>query len=158
MPARANTPDNFWSKVEVSDGCWNWTAGKFKAGYGAFSVKGKLLKAHRYSWTLFNGEIPEGVLICHHCDNPSCVRPDHLYAGDSQSNVDDKMRRGRHVALPGEKNGMWGKRKTHCKNGHELTEENVYMNRGQRHCAVCRHIRITAWNAKKAEERRAAHA
>lgn len=145
----------FWSKVDRPvDGCWEWKAGKFRYGYGAFSLKEKLLKAHRVSYELAYGPIPEGMYVCHHCDNPPCVNPTHLFIGTPQDNMTDKIRKGRLVACPGERNGMWGVRKTHCKQGHELTGDNVYVNKGQRHCQACRRERIAVWNAKLSEERR----
>ena len=64
-------------------------------GYGRIGIKGKNILAHRYSYELAHGEIPPGLIICHTCDNPLCVRPAHLYAGTNQDNVNDSMRRGR---------------------------------------------------------------
>jgi len=87
----------FWKKVNKSgaDDCWNWTAGKFRSGYGAFSVLTKLLKAHRISYMITNGPIPEGLFICHKCDNPSCVNPSHLWPGTNSDNLMDASRKGR---------------------------------------------------------------
>lgn len=70
----------FWRKVnkDARNGCWEWTASKNPKGYGHFSHKGRLLAAHRVSWELANGPIPEGMVIDHRCANKSCVNPDHL--------------------------------------------------------------------------------
>jgi hypothetical protein len=87
----------FWDKVEKStDGCWEWR-GADTRGYGVIEDKGVQQKAHRVSleWSL-GRPLHAGMLALHHCDNPACVRPDHLYEGTQQDNVDDRERRGRH--------------------------------------------------------------
>jgi hypothetical protein len=94
-----NEFDRFIEKVEKTDSCWNWTAGKYRGGYGQFRrlVDGKwtMAKTHRYSYEYFKGEIPKGYLICHKCDNPSCVNPEHLFAGTTKDNVRDCIEKGR---------------------------------------------------------------
>lgn len=93
----------FWEKVN-KDGpvvrpelgqCWVWTAATRK-GYGAFTVNQKIVGAHRVSYMIAYGSIPEGQLIRHRCDNRPCVRPDHLQTGNSLDNVRDMIERGRH--------------------------------------------------------------
>ena len=91
----------FVAKVDKrgSDECWEWKASKSVSGYGQFTAgEGHSTRAHRYSWELFFGPIPEGKLVLHKCDNPSCVNPYHLYLGDSCDNAEDAVVRGRHVA------------------------------------------------------------
>lgn len=84
----------FWSKVDKSKDCWIWLASKDKNGYGQFLYK-NLRRAHKFSYFIHHGILEDGKIICHHCDNPSCINPDHLYAGTHQSNSDDKIARGR---------------------------------------------------------------
>lgn len=95
-----NEFERFIEKVNKTESCWEWTAGKYRGGYGHFRKKvgdkWKMYKAHRYSYEIFKGEIPEGLLICHSCDNPSCVNPDHLFPGTVKDNSDDCVKRGRH--------------------------------------------------------------
>jgi hypothetical protein len=82
----------FWSKVNKTDNCWLWLAGKDKDGYGLIrNNQGVHERAHRLSWTMHRGAIPNGMQICHECDNPPCVNPDHLFLGTHQDNVDDKV-------------------------------------------------------------------
>lgn len=85
----------FWSKVDKSGECWLWTAGGHKFGYGEFRIGRTLVRAHRYSYEIHKGEIPEGLGINHTCDNPKCVNPEHLYAGTQKDNLNDALSRGR---------------------------------------------------------------
>ena len=96
----------FWDKVDKSSDCWEWLAGKVPSGYGAFLFNGKLQGAHRVSFQLTHGPIPEGDYygtagVLHRCDNPSCVNPDHLFLGSPSDNMRDKVEKGRDNARKG---------------------------------------------------------
>lgn len=94
-----STENRFWAKVDKTDSCWLWTGAKRSNGYGSFvwheGDQRVNSRSHRYSWKLHYGEIPEGMYVCHHCDTPACVRPDHLFLGTNQDNMDDMMAKGR---------------------------------------------------------------
>ena len=97
--------ERFWAKVQKSDGCWNWTAGRSRGGYGKLGVNGHHMTAHRVSWLLHHGSISKGLCVLHRCDNRRCVRPDHLFLGTAADNVWDCVRKGRNAGAKGEKNG-----------------------------------------------------
>ena len=94
--------ERFWSRVRRGPGCWEWTRGK-SGGYGTIRIGGKDWKAHRFSYLLHYGAIRDCVL--HHCDNPACVRPDHLFLGTHLDNMRDMAEKRRSSRLPGEANG-----------------------------------------------------
>lgn len=94
--------ENRISKDDVS-GCWNWTGKKDKDGYGEYFFDNKKSRAHRSVYRYFVAEIPNGLVACHKCDNPSCVNPDHIFIGTTKDNAVDARDKGR--AFVGEKNG-----------------------------------------------------
>lgn len=87
----------FWKKVKKGLACWEWTGSKDRKGYGriASTLLAKNLKAHRVSYELHVGPIPPGLSVLHRCDNPSCVRPDHLFVGANDDNMQDMRNKGR---------------------------------------------------------------
>jgi hypothetical protein len=97
-PAPRPLADRFWEKVDKAGECWEWTAARNPLGYGLIGISAarRCGLAHRVSWELNFGPIPAGLLVCHRCDNPSCVRPAHLFLGTHRDNHMDKINKGRH--------------------------------------------------------------
>ena len=93
---QGNYLERFWSKVEKGDFCWNWTSAISRGGYGKFSVaRSKWVEAHRVSYLIEHGSIPDEMFVLHKCDNPKCVRPSHLFLGTQEDNVNDCIEKGR---------------------------------------------------------------
>lgn len=124
----------FWEKVEKTEGCWEWRGCRQKKGYGQFSIGSNLhVQAHRYSYQISVGPIPDGLFVCHHRDNKGCVRPDHLFLGTNRENILDASAKG----LLSNQN----KDKTHCVRGHHLSGENLWVRKdGGRACRICRRL------------------
>ena len=107
----------FWSKVDKTNKCWTWMREITLDGYGRFTLSyGGAEHAHRFSYRLTYGDFPKHLYILHRCDNPSCVRPDHLFIGTQKDNVADMIRKGRFRTARG----------TERKNS-KLTEENIKL-------------------------------
>lgn len=124
------------SKVNKTDTCWLWTGAKNRKGYGMVRHQGKVRYVHRLAYHQESGVDPIDLLICHHCDIPNCLRPSHLFLGDAFSNQLDASLKGRTA----------GQKKTHCKNGHLYSDENVYRDpRGYRECRECRRTNLKRW-------------
>ncbi len=97
-PRRNRVEARFWNKVTVPDNdeaCWEWLGNRLPYGYGHIKIEGKQIKAHRWSYEYINGPIPNGLLVLHRCDNPPCVRPDHLFLGTHSDNILDALAKGR---------------------------------------------------------------
>lgn len=103
---------------EPFSGCWLWTAAQYPTGmgYGTFLFQGRTTPAHRASWEIYRGKIPDGICVLHKCDTPLCVNPDHLWLGTKLDNSRDAVSKGRRPSQRGDKNG-------NCK----LSEDQVRM-------------------------------
>lgn len=133
-----NDIDRFWSRVDrqAGDACWIWTAGG-RGGYGTFFLGGKMHGAHRVAYRIARGPIPNGLHVCHRCDNPPCVRPDHLFLGTNHENQLDKCAKGRLV--------------TRFQPGHAFLTPPERLPRGERvHCA-----KLTADDVRRIRRMRA---
>ena len=133
---KLKTIQKFINRIELTDsGCWEWKGGKGASGrYGYLSIDGKIIGAHQLSYTLFKGEILEGMDIDHLCRNTLCVNPDHLEAVTHRENCE----RGVGVMV----RAMAQRAKTHCPKGHPYDKENTYYYRNAkgnpaRFCRTC---------------------
>jgi hypothetical protein len=131
----------FWRKVQKlgPDECWTWVGKVNGKNYGRFSFSRTIqLLANRVSLAIALGNLDDDQMACHHCDNPSCVNPLHLYAGDAESNARDAVVRGRLRSA--------NAAKTHCQNGHEFNADNTFLKfGGRRGCRICR----LEWSRRK---------
>jgi hypothetical protein len=94
--------DKDWimARVEITEnGCWEWSRTRHSKGYGNASRNNKSIRAHRYAYEIWNGPIPDGMMVLHSCDNPPCCNPDHLRLGTAHDNMMDAIRRGRAAHL-----------------------------------------------------------
>lgn len=124
----------FWSKVDKTGGCWEWTAVTDGRGYGKFWFDGRMVRAHRWSYEHVVGPIPERLQLDHLCRNRGCVNPEHL---EPVTNHENTLRGVSHQAA-----------KTHCPQGHLYDTENTYVDtHGGRNCRACR--RATAARRKR---------
>lgn len=134
--------DRFWAKVRRSDGCWEWTAARTAAGYGAFGVTSSSTRlAHRVAYELEVGPIPDGQHVHHACENTLCVRPSHLRAVSPRE----------HIAL----SRRHSANQTECRRGHPFEGENIYVvaATGARRCRECVRIRERAYTKRRAAAR-----
>lgn len=141
MKITEDVEKRFWSKVGLPDenGCMNWLAYKNPHGYGQIKAGPRPVAAHRVSFALRVGTVPEGKEIDHLCRNRACVAPDHLEAVTHRAN----MLRGETIAAKNSK-------KTHCKSGHEFSDENTYITpAGVRQCRPCKNRRHSEMRGRR---------
>lgn len=138
-------PQSFINKIsfpaDLENDCWMWAGKSFtKAGYGrvvfrfAGSRRLKAVYPHRLAYAIFKGPIPEGYVVMHSCDNPSCCNPNHLSVGTHTDNMQDCISKGRYS------NGR--EKRTHCPSGHAYDQVNTYIEpkTGSRKCRACKKI------------------
>ncbi len=118
----------FWSRVNKTRTCWLWTSHKSTKGYGRFHADNRLHNAHRWLYEKLNGPIKKGLLACHRCDVPLCVRPSHIYIGTLSENALDAIARGQHKVRFSD----------HCPKGHSKSGENAVVYNGHTRCRLCR--------------------
>lgn len=134
----------FWSRVRKGDGCWEWTGCMWSYGYGMFTFQSVSKMAHRVGYELSVGPIPDGLVLDHLCRNRRCVRPDHLEPVTLAENT-----------LRGESLPALYRLRTHCRNGHPFTSDNLYRDPKYPNARLCRTCR-TAYAAAYRQRRRAA--
>lgn len=157
MPGKHAPPEvRFWRHVRKGDGCWEWTSSYFDKGYGQFKALADAppVRAHRFSWELHNGPISEGLKVLHHCDNPPCVRPDHLFLGTPADNAADRNAKGR-TAVGDAVGGGWsgtGNRKltdddiATIRLRRDETARAIARDYGVSHTTIVRLLNGTSWN------------
>lgn len=134
-----------------ADECWEWP-GRKSNGYGSYQHQRRHYAVHRRSYEEFVGAIPDGMHICHRCDNPPCWNPAHLFLGTPRDNLHDMIRKGRG------RNPIFlaNKAKTHCSRGHPFTDDNTYRKGNARACRMCSfmYTRLARERAKAEREPR----
>jgi len=136
--------ERFLEKTKRADsGCLEWLACRNTKGYGWFRFDGRNQVAHRVAWMLEHGDIPEGLCICHTCDNRICVDVDHLFLGTVKDNNRDMFLKGR--------NANQNTKKNHCPQGHPYAGSNLYLRPGTTHrmCRACTRDATRKWRDRK---------
>ncbi len=97
--------ERFWAYVNKDGACWEWTGVRNDYGYGLFGFGGRVYRSHRFAYQLTYGEFPKAICVLHRCDNPPCVRPDHLFLGTKLDNILDMRAKGRANDPTGDRSG-----------------------------------------------------
>lgn len=132
--------ERFWNKIEKTDTCWIWK-GTIASGYGILSVNRKNFSAHRYSYELHKGTIKKGLYICHSCDNPKCVNPEHLWAGTPLENSYDMIKKGRAKWNGAPKGALNGNSRLKDQEVREI--RNLYLKGGFTHRKLGKKFRVS---------------
>ena len=146
--------ERFWSKVEMIPfhPCWEWMGFRNEWGYGQVAISHRSPeRAHRLSWIIHYGPIPRGLFVCHRCDNPGCVRPDHLFLGTTTDNMRDMISKGRaNISAAHEASREKERRRVSCNRGHPHSAENTTVRPdGKRQCKVCSKVSQRLWYERK---------
>ncbi len=147
MGGKATVKDRLEKGVVVSEstGCWEWTRYTNPQGSGRMGggVGRGLIYTHRASYETYVGPIPEGMLVCHHCDNPPCCNPAHLFIGTYRDNANDCEAKGRNRHILAAVAAATAERlsRTRCRRGHSFDDENTYFRKtGGRACRACQRV------------------
>ncbi len=123
--------ERFLNKTVIAGNCLVWTGAKTPKGYGRFLLNKRNWLAHRVSYMIHYGKDPGEKLVCHTCDNTSCVKPEHLFLGTQSDNMKDSANKKRHRCS----------KVTECPQGHPYSKDNTGIYDGYRHCRACYRIR-----------------
>lgn len=148
--------ERLFANTERVGDCIVWKGDAHRNGYGYINSRGRRFTTHRVSWALHFGPIPAGLFVCHTCDNPPCINPDHLWLGTTSENTADMVAKGRSNPWPGldaaaaAHAAKRARLVVECKHGHRRTPENTYVSpEGKRSCRDCWRENSRRWKAKK---------